>query len=222
MARWLLTHREEPMMRKSIQLAIAAAALSAGCESAKKDQPAAEVAASKNKLDVEVVGAPASLVAPEDFDLEGTAALIRDGHVKDGKALEVQLNASAANRVDVDGDGKKDRLQVVEVRDESERAFTVRAIPSRKRGEPDEIGIPVATIEIVPSEAVAHVTVRYAPLVVVASPIVITFDAPLVVDSFCHWVLIVDRPVFIGVAYVIVEPERHHVKHRKHKKHKKY
>jgi hypothetical protein len=203
------------MMRKSIQLAMIATALVAGCKSSRHD--AEDVA-------VEVVGGPASegaagTVPSSDFDLQATAALVRDGRVKDGAALELAVNGTR-HHVDVDHDGKRDRLQVVEARDGDERTFTIRAIPtSKRRSDPDDVAVPIATIEVVAAGSVAHVTVAYAPIVVIASPVVITFDAPVAIDTFCYWVLVVDRPIFIGVAYVIIED---HVEHHKHKKHKKW
>jgi hypothetical protein len=159
-----------------------------------------------------------------EFDLEGSAALIRDGKVKNGKDLERQLNRAETSRVDADHDGKRDPIQVVEHRDGERRTLEVRAIPSSKRKQKaDDVAVPVAVIAIEPSEGQARVTVRYADAVIVehASPIV--FVAPLAVGSFCHWVLVIDRPIFVGVYYVDVHVIRYeHMKHKKHKKHRKH
>jgi hypothetical protein len=167
-------------------------------------------------------------VPAEQLDLRGTAALIENGDVKDGTQLETRINRDTDNRVDVDRDGKRDRLQVVERPAPGDgRTFEVRAIPSsRAKADADEVGVAVARIEVERAPEVAHVTVAYTDAVVVIDPVVIRFDAPIVVGSFCHWVLVVDRPLFIGIAYVVVVEPRHvDFKHKKHKhkhKHKKW
>jgi len=156
-------------------------------------------------------------VEAKDFDLDGAAALIRDNDVKDGKALEQALNQSARHRVDTDGDGRRDPLQVVETRDGDQRSFQIRAIPStRARRPPDTVAVPIATIAFVAVGPTVRVTMRYAEPVVVVQPPVIAFEVPLVVGTFAHWVLIVDRPIFIGV--VVVIETRHHKHKHKHKK----
>jgi hypothetical protein len=205
------------MMRSSLRivLGIALAAV-AGCEPAHSD-------ASSNVAAADVVAvegaAPAGALAPEQFDLEGPAAVIRDHRVKDGKTLEVQINGNRRNRVDVDHDGKRDRLQVVEIRGERTRTFQVRALPSsQKKAKPDDVAVVVAAIEVEPADDAARVTVRYADTVHVVEPVVIVFDEPIVVDTFCAWVLIVDRPIFVGVGYVIVYERAAHEKYKKHKK----
>jgi hypothetical protein len=174
------------------------AALVAGCESASDEAaPAAE--------GVRASAAVAEVAPP--LDLEATAALIRDHRVKDASELEVQLNGSG-HQVDVDRDGKRDRLQVVEIREDDTRRFEVRALPGKQRAT-----VPIATIELVRVDDTAEVTLRYAD-----APILITFELPLVVDTFCYWVFVVERPVFVGVGYVIVYDRPTHKKYKKHKK----
>ncbi len=171
------------MMRESIQI-LAAVLLATGCEKNTED------------VEVEVVGAhPPGAggaggggVPASAFDLEATASLIRDGGVHDADALEAALNAGD-HEVDVNGDGKRDRLEVVDDVDGSAHTFTVRALPD---------AVAIATIELVPAGSIGHVTVRYAPIVIVEVPVVITFDVQLVVT---------------------IEEHRVHGKHKKHKKH---
>jgi hypothetical protein len=185
----------------------------AGC--ATDEHPTSASAAANVRVETE----SKRTIAAADFDLQGTASLVRDGDVKDGKTLEAAVNRNPRNRVDVDGDGKRDRLQVVEARDGDTRRFDVRAIPSSKsRQKPDSVAKPVAIVEVEPRGPRAHVTVEYAPIVVVETPVVIELDLDIVVGSFCHWVLVIDRPIFVGVAHVVMH--EHH-KHKKHK-HKKY
>jgi len=151
------------------------------------------------------------------FDLEGSAALIRDNRVQNGKELEQALNRSPQNRIDLDKDGRRDQLQVVEERSGDRRTFQVRVIPSSARRRPaQEVAVPVAIIEVAPQGGIAKVTVRYAPGVLGTDLHVIRFDVTIVVGTFCHWVLVVERPVFIGVAYVVVH-EHYKQKHRKYK-----
>ncbi len=206
------------MMRSPVVIAIAALALAA-CES-EGDMPATAAAGAvpPAKVSVEV---PKTAVRPEHFDLAGTADLVRDNRVKNGAELEVQLNKNTRNRVDVDADGKRDRLQVVEVRTGAARTLEVRAVPSSQRGAAAaQAAVPVAVVELAPAGDRAHVTVGYADVVVVDEPVVVTFDAPIVVGGFCHWVLVVERPIFIGVAVVVVPARSEHSKHKKHKQHK--
>ncbi len=153
--------------------------------------------------------------AAAEIDLEGTGALIRDDEVKDAKSLEASINADPDNRVDVDKDGKQDKLQVVEERQPRGRRFRVRALPSSKpSSKPDAVAVAVAEIDVVPEDDHAVVSLRHAH----QGEHVVVFEAPIVVDTFCHWVLLVDRPIYIGPTYVIVH--KAHKKHRKHKKHK--
>jgi hypothetical protein len=149
------------------------------------------------------------------IDLDATGASIRDGKVKNAKELETAINRQPGNRVDVDGDGRPDQLQVVEDPRAKRRRFHVRALPSsKKQSKPDEVAVPVASMELEPLAEQARVTLRH-----VGDEVgVVAFEAPIVVDTFCHWVLVVERPIFIGAAYVVV----HEVVHRAHHKHKKF
>lgn len=158
-------------------------------------------------------------MAAADFDLAGAADLIRDERVKDGASFERAINAKGKNRVDVDGDGKRDRLQVVERRDANARELEIRALPSGRRDtEPDTVAVPIASVSIIPVGEIARVSARYADVVVIEEPPVIAFNAPIITGTFCHWVLVIERPIFVGATYVVV----HHYKHRKHKKHRKH
>jgi hypothetical protein len=162
------------------------------------------------------IGVSSPAVGAEgEIDLEGTGALIRDNKVKDAKALERSINDDPKNRVDVDADGKPDKLQVVEERKSKGRRFRVRALPSSQpRSKPDTVAVAVAEIDVVPEDDHAVVSLRHAH----ADQHVVVFEAPIVVGAFCHWVLLNERPVYIGPTYVVVHKVHH--KYRKHKKHK--
>jgi hypothetical protein len=159
-----------------------------------------------------------------ELDLEGSAAAIREGRVKDGAELERELNRPERSRIDVDHDGKRDPLQVVEHREGDRRVLDVRAIPSsRSKQRPAEVAVPVATILVEPTDGQARVSLRYAETVLVANPVPIVFLTALDPGSFGYWVLLVDRPIFVGsydVDVVVVRPAPVHVKFKKHKKHK--
>lgn len=139
-------------------------------------------------------------VTQDQLDLQGTADLIRHGRVRDGKMLEATVNWNRQNRVDLDRDGKRDRIQVVEVRQGNTRLFELRAVPSSapKREAPEAATV-VAIVDFRRDDAVATVSVRYADVVVVLRPVVITFELAIVPGTFCYWVFL-DRPIFIGVA----------------------
>lgn len=179
-----------------------------GCESG------ASSSSAEGAGDPAVAPAPA---ATARIDLDAAGASIKGGKVKNASELEASLNRQPGQRVDVDADGKPDQLQVVEDPQAKRRRFRVRALPSSKKSaSPDAVAVPVATIDVEPVGSEARVTLR---------PInddvaVVTFQAPVVVGTFCHWVLVVERPVFVGAAYVVVHEV--HVEHAKfkHKKHK--
>ncbi len=76
-------------------------------------------------------------VDPEDFDLEGVAALVRDGGVQDAQGLQDLINQdNGLNNVDLDDDGLVDHVIVREVRQEGELAFEFVAVPSSNDKDP--------------------------------------------------------------------------------------
>jgi hypothetical protein len=119
---------------------------------------------------------------------------------------------------------------VVETQDDDHRSFTLRAIPtSAKEQEPDKVAVPVATIDFVPDKQAQRVNVqaRYAPIVV-GGP-VLAFFVPVVYQgdvivvptgSFFYWLLVIQRPIYVGVIYVdvhVYDYGHHKHKHHKHK-----
>ncbi len=204
--------------------------LGAGCDSADKPKAAAPSAA-EDRAAGEIVIDPVKVkskkrsgIEPAQLDLDATATLIRGNRVKSGKELEAALNGEQLSRVDVDHDGKRDRLWVVEVVAGDHRIFDIRAVPSSQASaKPHEVAEVVATIELVPDGDLVEVTVEYDDIVIIDEPPVITFETPIVADTFWHWALVIDRPIFVGVAYVVIEERvrQGKYKHKKHKKHKK-
>jgi len=150
-------------------------------------------------------------VTSGDLDLPGTAALVRDGRVQNTEELQRALNGPTAHRIDIDRDGQRDRLQVVERRDGKRRILDIRAVPSSLRGRRAvQAATPIASFEFDPEGIEARVTARYADIVV-DRPTPITFVTPLVVGTFAYWLILVDHPV-------VVEVEHVHYKHKKHHK----
>jgi hypothetical protein len=149
-----------------------------------------------------------------ELDLQATAALISDGKVKDGPALQKALNEG--NKVDVDHDGTPDPLQVVERRDGEDRALEIRAIPSKLRDrKPDEVAVPLAVLELEAEGDHVELTARHlVTSAVVVAPLVIEIPATVV---FCRWFLLVERPIFIG--HFVVVMDVHHSKHKHKGKH---
>ncbi len=147
------------------------------------------------------------------FDLESVSFIVKKGKVKDAQALEKQINdpREKINNVDADGDGKVDRIQVVEIRLEAEGAvvFELRAIPSSSKDK--DAAILIATIDFTPDKVTQKLVVKavYAPIVVgheahvfqYVVPIEVKGDVIVVVDSspFYGWLFTFSRPAYYGV-----------------------
>jgi hypothetical protein len=184
-------------------------------------------------------------IEPAAFDLESITFLVKKGKVKDAKALEKQINnpKEKINNVDVDGDGKVDKIQVVEVRNEVEGSmvFELKAIPSTTKDK--DAAIIIATINFVPDKVTKKLVVKavYAPIIIGHDTIVYDYVVPIevkgevivVVDSspFYGWLFTVSRPVYYGVYIYEVAPPPvivieggcwppGHCKHHHHGKHK--
>jgi hypothetical protein len=170
-------------------------------------------------------GTDTGQVSADAFNLGIATSLIQDNKVKNGKDFERAINRRNINRVDVDRDGRIDPIQVVETRDDDRRTFTLRAIPTSAKGqEPDQVAVPVATIDFAPDRKAQRVTVegRYAPIV--NGGLVFSFFVPVVYQgdvivfpagSFFYWLLVIERPIYVGVYYVEVRVyDRGHHKHK--------
>jgi hypothetical protein len=109
---------------------------------------------------------PSSAPAPEQaeyvamgrVDLQAVVDGVADGSVKSAAELETKLSGDAVANVDIDADGVRDELRVVEKREDKATVFELHALPSAK----------------VKAEAKgeAHVEVAAAPVVAV-----LRFDA---------------------------------------------
>jgi hypothetical protein len=158
-------------------------------------------------------------VEPAAFDLESVSFLVKKGKVKDAPTLEKQINnpKEKINNVDIDGDGKVDKIQVVEIRGEDGViVFELRAIPSKSKDK--DAAILIATIGFTPDKVSQKLVVKavYAPIVIGYDTIVYDYVVPIevkgetivVVDSspFYGWMFTVSRPVYVGVFVYEVAP----------------
>ncbi len=159
-------------------------------------------------------------VEPAAFDLESVSFLVKKGKVKDAKQLEAQINnpKEKINNVDIDGDGKVDKIQVVEIRNEADGSiiFELRAIPSSTKDK--DAAVVIATLNFVPDKVTKKMVVKcvYSPIVVGYDTIVFEYFVPIevnndvivVVDSspFYGWAFTVSRPVYYGVFVYDVSP----------------
>ncbi len=175
-------------------------------------QPAA---AATVKAEVEVK----ATIEPAAFDLESVSFLVKKGKVKDAPALEKQINnpKEKINNVDIDGDGKVDKIQVVEIRGEGGvMVFELRAIPSSSKDK--DAAVVIAIINFTPDKVTNKLVVKavYAPVVIGYDTIVYDYVVPIevkgetivVVDSspFYGWLFTVSRPVYVGVFIYEVAP----------------
>lgn len=157
-------------------------------------------------------------IKPEALDLETINFIVKKGKVKDAAELEKKINdpKEKLNTVDVDGDGKIDKIQVVEVQKPNDvKVFELHVIPSKTKKKEDEVVI--ASIHFEPDVATKQLVVKatYAPIVIGHEALVFVYHVPIevkgeaivVVDSspFYGWLFTVSRPAFVGV-YVYTSP----------------
>lgn len=172
-------------------------------------------------------------IKPEALDLESINYLMKKGKVKDAAQLEKQINdpKEKLHSIDLDGDGKLDKIQIVEVKKPSDEiVFELHVVPSSKGKEAEVV---VAYVDFVPDKASGTMVVKatYAPVVVGHDTIVYDYSVPIVVQNdvivvqdgpaFFGWLFAV-RPVYVSVIVVDVPVVIEHVHKHKHKgkKHK--
>ena len=169
---------------------------------------------------VEVKADVKATVEPAAFDLETVSFLVKKGKVKDAKELEKQINnpKEKINNVDIDGDGKVDKIQVVEIRnkDDGSIIFELRAIPSSTKDK--DAAVVIANINFVPDKVTKKMVVKcvFTPVVIGYDTIVYEYFVPIevkgetivVVDSspFYGWAFTVSRPAYYGVFVYEVAP----------------
>lgn len=99
-------------------------------------------------------------VAAADLPLAGIVAVLAGGQVSDLAELELLLNAPGlgVHRVDIDGDGALDRLEIRERRMDASMEFYVLAVPASAPA----ASLPLALIEVWPNLSLGMVVVSGA------------------------------------------------------------
>lgn len=211
----------------------------AGCDSEASAEGEAAVAAdgeakvdAEASVDASVEVAVDGKIKAEALDLEAISFMVKKGMVKNAKALEKELNKKGSKlaNVDIDGDGKRDRLVIKEVRNGDVVTFEVRVAASGKGKVEVEDTVILATVVFTPDRASKklHVEASYTTVVIHEETQIYVFDSDIEVNGdvivvtdmpFVTWVYTVNRPVYVGVVFVDVH---HHVKYKRWKKHKKH
>lgn len=176
----------------------------------------------------------------DDLDLESVTYLIKKGKVKDADALEKKINnpKEQLNNLDVDGDGKVDKIQIVEVKDGDTIIFELHAIPSGSKDKDAFVVVAYVNFTTDKTTNVLIVKATYAPVVIGYETIVYDYTAPIVIKNetvvvvggggFYGW-LYAPRPAYVGVVVwdapsVVIHHDGcwppGHCKHHKHKKYK--
>ena len=191
---------------KHLSLSLWAAVTLTACDAAivaSAQKAEAEAAAGKAESEAVVVaadaevaenaGAPAKIevgmaatIKPEVLDLESINFMVKKGKVKDAAELEKKINnpKEKLNTIDVDGDGKIDKIQVVEVQKPNNvKVFELHVIPSKTKSKADEVI--VAYIHFEPDVETKKLVVKatYAPIVIGYETIVYVHEVPIVVEG---------------------------------------
>jgi hypothetical protein len=194
------------------------AAPAAQAEAAVEADAKVEVADVKNppvaavKVDVD------AQIKAEALDLESITFLVKKGKVKDAAALEKKINnpKEKLNNVDIDGDGKVDKIVIVEVKQDDVIVFELHALPSKSKDK--DAAVVVAYVHFTPDKTTNVLVVKatYAPVVIGHDTIVYDYTVPIVVQNdvvvvsggvgFYGWLFAVHRPVFHGVFVYEVAP----------------
>ena len=212
------------MQAKAQQDAEAKAAVAS--EAQAKDPAVSNTVAAKADADTDVKAAVKADIKADikieaaAFDLESVSFLVKKGKVKDAKQLEAQINnpKEKINNVDIDGDGKVDKIQVVEIRNEADGSiiFELRAIPSGTKDK--DAAVVIATLNFVPDKVTKKLVVKcvYSPIVIGHDTIVFEYFVPIEVNNdvvvvadsspFYGWAFTVSRPVYYGVFVYDVAP----------------
>jgi len=157
-----------------------------------------------------------------NVDLQAVVDVVASGEVESAAELETKLEADAIAHVDLDVDGKRDELRIVEKRVDTKTVFEIRAVPSSKAEIDIELAPPVATLEF---EARADAGVAVARASYSASfaasahldasaTVEHTFTGVSVEASgrmaveasanvFVGWAFRVGRPVYIAEVFVV-------------------
>jgi hypothetical protein len=151
-----------------------------------KQDGVAEVKTPDASVEVKAEVKVEATLKPETLDLESITYLVKKGKVKDAKALEAKINApkEKLNDIDIDGDGKIDKIVIVEVKkDDGTIIFELHAVPSKSKKK--EEAVVVAFVNFVPDKETNVLVVKavYAPVVIGYDTIVYDYTVPIVVKN---------------------------------------
>ncbi|MCA9692851.1 MAG: hypothetical protein KC636_24855 [Myxococcales bacterium] len=209
-------------------LAAALVALACDADASKKEVVEAKVGADAEVDDVDAAAegngdaASVGVIAKAKLDLKSISMLVERGMVKSAPELEATINdpKKKFHSLDLDGDGKLDKVVVLEVRGETSSKFELKVIPSSaKDKEKADSAIAVAVIEFTTNEETAkiEVSVKYTDIVIHehADDVIFVVDVELgdetiVVhdNTFVAWVYAPQRSVYVSVeleAYVEID-----------------
>lgn len=174
------------------------------------------------------VQAEATVRAAGNIDLQAVVDVVASGQVDDATALEKRLAADATARVDLDGDGERDVLRIVEERGRNETVFEIRAVPSSTAKIDVALAPPIATltIEARPRDGHAIARASYTPSFAATAGldahasvehtftgIAVETEGRLRVEAsanvFVAWTFRVGRPVYVAEVFIV----EHHGSH---------
>jgi len=212
----------------------------AGGEAVVGIEPAADKGDAKVEANVDVKVE----LKPDALDLDTVTYLIKKGKVKDADALEKKINnpKEKLHNIDIDGDGKIDKIQIVEVKQGDVIVFELHAIPSKSKDKDAFVIVGYINFTADKTTNVLIVKATYAPIFIGYDTIVYDYTAPIVVKNdvvvvtggvgFYGW-LYAPRPAYVGVIVwdapsIVIDvhhddcwPPGHCKHHHKHKhKHK--
>lgn len=177
---------------------------------------------------------PASAIAPEQsayvavgrVDLQAVVDGVADGSIKSVAELETKLSSKTVADVDLDADGERDELRIVEKRSDEGAVFEIRALPSAKLKAKADIDIEVAPVVaelrldahadagkaiarasfsqsfVASAKLTANVTVEHT-----FTGVSVSTDGLLQVDgganAFVAWTFRPRRPLFIAEVFVV-------------------
>lgn len=146
-----------------------------------------------------------SSVSVDDFDLETVVGLLKSKKVANAADLETLINGdSPISNVDVDKDGKRDRISVKETRSGATRTLDFVAFPS---GETDPAPITIASVNFRVDGAQLHVSGGYPDYVRGYDRAYYSYSIPYGPSFgdmlFYSW-LFAPRPVYVYRPYVSV------------------
>jgi hypothetical protein len=159
--------------------------------------------------------------ADNRVDLDSVIHVVAEGKVTTAAELEAELESDAIARVDIDADGKIDKLKIVERRAEKTTVFEIRALPSSKAEVTLDAAPAVAQLELEARADAGDIVARasHAASFSASATVEHTFSAVASVsaagtmsvdasaNAFVSWAFQPARPVYVAQVFVIAEAE---------------